>query len=500
MNALFYGLVALWGLAAILAGPGRALAQAADGAIDTAAAQNKAGRTYVRLLVSGSQGGTINVPLDSSIVVDFANFRLRDIVRLYGVTRTNGAADMGLAFTSANLNGTQILGRYRQTGTGVATLEVTVPCASTGRQDSLGAALRAQGLPYGAAPAGASDVVVENVEATWQNPYSVTFQAANFDAAERVYGNFLRANSTSGAWRYGGSQSFTSAQMFSQMQLCSVRTSNDNPIVGSPQSLQHQTVEQALDLSEPLIGGGLFPQTGVQSGVEDIPWGLGGRIGIVDRSGTVGTQFDLRLSRMFRLHESSRALLIVDLPVSYFHASGNRLLRVSTSVAVRLPLARNWAVEPRIGYGYVAGEQGRLSGQVASASVTSLLHLQDPMGRGAFTLGNMLGYTKVTALKMFGTSIDARTENLVLRNALAYELPIVRRTGARQMSVRGSYTLTSFQGDQLHAKTYHDVTVSMGVRARNLDVRNGFEMLRIGVNGVKARDYRAAHIVLGARF
>lgn len=395
-----------------------------------------------------------------------------------------------------HVNGTQILGRYRQTGVGVATLEITIPCASTGRQDGLGAALRAQGLPYGGAPAGAADVVVENVEATWQNPYSVIFQAANFDAAERAYGNFLRADTTSGAWRYGGSQSFTSAQMFSRMQTCSVKNSNDNPVVGSPQSLQHQNVEQALDLSEPLIGGGLFPQ----SGVEDIPWGLGGRIGYVNRSGTVGTQFDLRLSRMFRLHESSRALLIVDLPVSYFHASGNKLLRASTSVAVRLPLSNIWAVEPRIGYGYVAGEQGRLNGQVASASITSLLHLQDPMGRGAFTLGNMLGYTKVTAMKMFGKLLDTKTENIVLRSAIAYELPIARRTAARQLSLRGSYTLTSFEGDQLHAKTYHDVTLSLGVRARNMDVRNGFEMLRIGLNGVKARDYKAAHIVVGARF
>ena len=33
-----------------------------------------------------------------------------------------------------------------------------------------------------------------------------------------------------------------------------------------------------------------------------------------------------------------------------------------------------------------------------------------------------------------------------------------------------------------------------------MDVRNGFEMLRIGLNGVKARDYKAAHIVVGAGF
>lgn len=76
----------------------------------------------------------------------------------------------------------------------------------------------------------------------------------------------------------------------------------------------------------------------------------------------------------------------------------------------------------------------------------------------------MLGYTKVIVMKMFGKSLDAKTENIVLRNAIAYELPIARRTAALQSSLRGSYTLTNFEGDQLHAKTYLDVTLSLGVQ------------------------------------
>lgn len=461
---------------------------------DSYTAENAPGRSYVRLLAGAEGGGYLDLPQDGSITIDIDNFRLSEIMARYGLTRANGLGDTGLAFTNTNVLGTQVLARYSQTAPGAASLEVILPCASSGRQDNLGAALRAQGLPYANAPADAPAAVVENVEATYTSPYSVRFDAASPNAAERQYRDFLSANSTSGTWQYGG-ETFTGSQLLGRLQRCSVATSNSNPLVGSPEGLQFQMIEAALDNSMQMIDSDLGPRREV----EDEPWGVGARIGLVDRGGVTGTQFDVKINRVFRVFEGGRSLLSVDVPVSYLKVKGGDTFRGAASVALRMPISSVWGIEPRVAYGYVATEQAGLKGQMLTGTITSLLFLNNLVGRGALTIGNMIGYSKVTSVRLYGQKVDSNEGNAVIRNAIAYELPIKRRI-RHQMSGRLSYSMTNFLGSDIYARTYHEMSASVGVRSRSANIRNAFEVFRVGITTKFGRDYKAGHLFVGYRF
>ncbi|MET0370292.1 MAG: hypothetical protein ABW039_02835 [Sphingobium sp.] len=461
---------------------------------DPYTASNQPGRSYVRLLAGASGGGYLNVPLDASITIELDNFRLRDILARYGISRANGLGESGLAFTNTNVLGTQVLARYRQTAIGAASLEVILPCASSGRSDTLGASVRAQGLPYAGAPADAPATVVENVEASYASPYSVRFDAASPSDAERQYRDFLSANSTTGAWQYGG-EAFSSSQLLARIQSCSVATSNSNPLIGSPEGLQFQMVEAALDSGMQMIDSDMGPRREV----EDEPWGVGARIGVVDRGGVTGTQFDAKINRVFRVFEGGRSLLSIDVPISYLNIKGADQFRAAASVALRMPVSSIWGIEPRISYGMVTAQQAGLKGQMVTGTVTSLLFLNNLLGRGAITIGNMVGYSKAVRVELYGQKIDSGQGNVVLRNALAYELPIKRRA-SRQMSLRGSYSMTNFLGADIYANTYHEISTSLGVRSRTANIRNAFEVFRIGIATKFGRDYKAAHLFVGYRF
>lgn len=507
--------------AAMLAA-GFTAASASAQQVESVTAPNGPGRVYVRgLLEDWGTGGLLNPNLiDSSYRARDAGIGLEHVAAIPEIYDFD-PDDVGEAVihTSSNILGTQVWARYYSidlTGNGTIygnTLQVILPCRSSGKRniidDGLYNNLVPQGM-YGRAPAGVSDAARENIETYYTNPYAVSFsqidgiqgpQSADvFDS----YAGFLDADSTQGNWQYTavgaqtqqgpagqpvGGTPFTSTQFLNAAYGCSVSTAGVNPLVGNAQSLQHQMIESALDFTQPTLD------------VDEAPWGLGLRIGRTNRQGAVGTTYEARINRSFRLSEGSRALMIIDVPVSYEDIKGVRTLRASAAVAARVPVSRIWSVEPRVAYGYVYAHDQQLKGQMLTGTLASLLYFDNLFGRGALTVGNMIGYTKVLKATLYGYSMDNKTDNVVTRNGLAYELPIFGRgVGQRQTSLRASYALTNYFGDDLYTETLHEGTLSLGVRTRGSDIRNSFEVLRVGLIGKKGDHYKSGHIFIGYRF
>jgi len=100
------------------------------------------------------------------------------------------------------------------------------------------------------------------------------------------------------------------------------------------------------------------------------------------------------------------------------------------------------------------------------------------------------------------------TENYVLRNGLAYQLPLKSRIFGRQSSLRASYVFTYNGGDQgLAYRELHEFGLNFGVRTREAEQKNGFEQMRIGVLYTHARNvydtksgYDAFTLTAGYRF
>ena len=112
----------------------------------------------------------------------------------------------------------------------------------------------------------------------------------------------------------------------------------------------------------------------------------------------------------------------------------------------------------------------------------------------------MVGYSTTLPTDVTGYDVDPGVKNVVFRNGLAYELPLKAQVLGRGASVRASYTFTAFTGDKLYADTFHEGTLSFGVRAREGEARNGYDLYRININGVKAKGYSSISAGLGFRF
>lgn len=493
-----------------------AVTQALAQTVDPVTAPNQPGRVYVRMLIEDYFAPTTQqlagVPVDSSYVARDAGldmYHVSVIPEIYNFDPDDGGD--AVINTSSNILGTQVWARYRNqvlaNGQDATQLTITLPCRSSGRRSVfengavnpaslLGQAIQ-QGY-YQQAPAGVDHAAFDNIDAIYSSPYSVSFNGSGADDVFSAYEQFLEADSTQGQWSYGGTVNangqvvqnpFTSSQLLSSVYGCSVSSAGVNPLVGNAQSLQHQMVENALDFTQPTLG------------IDEAPWGIGLRIGRTNRQGAVGTVYEGRINRAFRLGEGNRALISLDIPVSYEDVKGVRTLRASAALAARVPVSRIWSVEPRIAYGYVYAHDQGLRGQMMTGTVASLLFFDNLIGRGALTIGNMIGYTKVLKAQLYDNDVGNRTSNFVLRNGLAYELPIFGRgVGQRQTSLRTSYALTNYMGDDLYTDTLHEATVSLGVRTRGSDVRNSFEVLRVGLIGKFGEHYKSGHVFIGYRF
>lgn len=288
------------------------------------------------------------------------------------------------------------------------------------------------------------------------------------------------------------------------------------PTYGSPNSVQFQSARTALDLHDSDFDfepsgdaseeGTLIEGDSDTVGAAFTYWGV---------TGQQGQRLDLRYQRARRLGEGSRARLLIDAPINILRADregplpgseGGTALLGTLSVGVELPVKPNWLITPRVSYGFAAaGRYFGGSGEIATGSVTSRFKLPK-VGRGDLTIGNSVIHTRT--IKLFSeNAARVRSENLLWRNGVAYQLPLKGRMFGRQASLRASYVFTFTTGGKSLYEQIHEAGLSIGVRTREAEQKNRFEQLRVGLLYTRSKHefakqfgYDSLTLTLGYRF
>ena len=329
------------------------------------------------------------------------------------------------------------------------------------------------------------------------NSNTFTLRVPAFDEPGSTY--LLTFTGTSRAASYQAFKDYfdetdsVEAERLIRLLLRSLTRTPLDPLAGNPGSLQGGLVRSALDLSD---GDSL-----VEGGADNVdPWMVGAAYTRSSGGRFDSDRFDARLQRSFRVLQGSRARLKLEAPVSYQEVNGARSFSASPTIAMEIPLQENrWSIEPRLGYGITASDELGSLGHMLAASVSSRYRI-DGVGRGKLIIGNMVGYSTTLPTDFTGYDINPSVQNWVLRNGLAYEYPLKAQVLGRSASIRASYTFTAFTGDELYADTFHEATLSIGVRARETEVRNTQDLYRINISGVAANGYKSISAGLGFRF
>lgn len=276
---------------------------------------------------------------------------------------------------------------------------------------------------------------------------------------------------------------------------------------GSPVSANFQSIADALDLDFDFDADGDADTIGGAATV----WGV---------AGEDGQRFDLKYGRGMRLSESSRARLVLTLPVRYLRVNdsdggiggvhgGLSALSVGMGVGVQLPAAANWWLTPRVSYTATAASR-QLGGdnEILAATVSSNYRFAG-LGRGELTMANLVGYTQAirTGLTAQDRADYFKQRNWWFRNGLAYQLPLGGRMFGRQTSLRTSYVFTLGAKDTMAFEQVHEAAISFGFRMRETEQRTGSDLLRVGLLYTHAKneyaanaDYDALTLTMGYRF
>jgi hypothetical protein len=273
------------------------------------------------------------------------------------------------------------------------------------------------------------------------------------------------------------------------------RYSPIDPLAGNPGSLQSALLRSALDLTN---GDSLVEGGGANTAGD--PW-------IVGASYTTGSagrfnvgRTDGRIQRGFRVFEGNRALLKFDLPFSYSRANKISAYTAQVGLGLEVPLMeQRWSIEPRVAYGAVYSKEAGAAGTILQGTLTSRYVVQG-LGRGRLVIGNMVGYGATMNPPGTSSNLNPNLSNWSFRNGLAYELPLKASIGGRLTSLRASYGFTAFTGDKLRNNSFHEATLSFGLRGREESVRATRDLIRLNLNTVQARGYHTYTAGLGFRF
>jgi len=475
---LEYALISL--VAAVTAMPGPAFAQALPGGDSkyTNPFVPQPGDVVVSIFPTGSSSEIYDRFHVADATLEMEHLSPSALTARYPDQLTT--AQPGSMTSDSNILGVVVWGDY-----GASRFTVTVPCKSEGPQpDASGSLIDGGGFGY-----------------PFQDPYAISFSGADYAQSYQAYRTFLAGGQNTGTYR--GSRTFSASQFRGDVYACSVERAGVNPLAGNANSLQFQMVSAALDPSANSSSEQapqVTPAAGLTMGEDSSQWGVGFSAGRVEQAGQAGYQLIGRVNRSFRILSGNRALLIVDVPMSYQNIRGHTQLRVSGAASLLYPLTRRWTVEPRIAYGYVNSPQQQLSGRLATASLASRVFFGHVAGRGQVTLGGMVAYSRTDGVRLSGLPVPERTENWTLRGAAAYELPLGRRVAGRQASLRASYAYMRSFGDHLFNRDLHEASMSLGVRGRGESARSRFETLRLGVTGAWSNNYSRYMAFVGYRF
>jgi hypothetical protein len=286
------------------------------------------------------------------------------------------------------------------------------------------------------------------------------------------------------------------------------------PTYGSPNSIQFQAVKTALDLED------IQPEGTDRMGPEGDSDTVGGAVTYWGVPGQNGERYDAHYQHARRVFEGSRARLVIDVPINVLHAGdvsyhfgalsgtikGATAVLGTANVGLEVPVKPNWLITPRISYGVAAaGDYFGGNGELVTGSLTSRYQIKQ-VGRGDLVIGDSVAYTRSVKL-LTQQNFFAPTVNWVFRNGLAYQLPLKARIFGRQSSLRASYVFTISTKDPAFYKKEHEVGVSIGVRTREAEQKNGFEQMRIGLLYTHSESafapysgYDSGTLTLGYRF
>jgi hypothetical protein len=266
----------------------------------------------------------------------------------------------------------------------------------------------------------------------------------------------------------------------------SARFSASDPLVGNPNSVQGQALRTTLSFDD-----------AYDFGVEEEPEIIGLAVNGFSSNNVDGRRLDGRYRRTFRIFEGSRARLLVDAPVSVLSVERGDAVQANLSVGVDYPVNDRWTVVPRAAVGVVSSDDLGGDGELYTLAVSSRYRFPQ-VGRGDLVVGNTVAYTS-TGSSLTG-GLDPSVQNLILRNGVAYQFPLRGQFMGRQRSIRASYIHTYTGGDEIFLDSYHEVSVNYGVRAREGDPRNRFELFRIGLTGTFGDNYQALTLTTGFRY
>jgi hypothetical protein len=293
--------------------------------------------------------------------------------------------------------------------------------------------------------------------------------------------------------------SATSQTLLGCLARSFTRFSPADPLAGNPGSLQAQLTRSALDLTN---GDSLVEQDEQPDGANtpNDPWLIGATYNVGSAGRFDIDRVDARVQRSFRIFEGNRALLKFDLPFNYARINGIDSYSAQIGVGLEVPLVgRKWSVEPRIGYGAVYSENAGSLGHILQGSITSR-YVINGLGRGRLIVGNMVGYAQTLDTPGTQANINPDLKNWSLRNGLAYDLPLKARLFSRGSSVRASYAHTQYLGSELRNNSFHEATISFGIRGREDSVRASRDLIRINFSTIQARGYNTYSAGIGFRF
>lgn len=272
------------------------------------------------------------------------------------------------------------------------------------------------------------------------------------------------------------------------------RYSPVDPVAGNPGSLQASMVRSALDLTN---GDSLIEQGANTAGD---PWIVGASYAAGGAGRFDIDRVDARVQRSFRVLEGNRAMLKIDLPFSYARISKTKVYSGQLGIGLEVPLkAERWSLEPRVAVGAVYSGQAGSAGTIVQASLTSRYVIQG-LGRGRLVVGNMVGYGQTLDPPGTGAAINPELKNIVMRNGLAYDLPLKSRIAGRSTSLRASYAFTNYMGSKLRNNTFHEATLSFGLRGREESARATRDLVRFNLSTVQAKGYHTYSAGVGFRF
>lgn len=277
------------------------------------------------------------------------------------------------------------------------------------------------------------------------------------------------------------------------------RFSPADPLAGNPNSLQASLTRSALDLSN---GDSAIEQDPVPEGVAvpNDPWLIGATYNTASAGRFDIDRVDARIQRSFRVFEGNRAMIKIDLPLNYARINGSDTYSAQLGIGLEIPVIdRKWSIEPRIGYGAVYSEDLGSVGHILQGSITSR-YVINGVGRGKIVIGNMVGYAQTLDTPGTSANINPDLKNWSLRNGIAYDLPLKARLFSRGSSMRASYAFTQYLGSDLRNNSFHEATLSFGLRGREDSPRATRDLIRINFSTIQARGFSSYSAGVGFRF